>query len=503
MWFWLKRTWLKKRLESPDPAVRAKAAAGLGKMERRAALDGLSVLLEHFADPDDSVRVEAVRAAGTVQIHLAVDFVASTPLARAEVRSLFSTILAKSVPDLVALDGSGNPEARVDAVRLLGWAGERGACGVATLVQCLREDDGRLRLSAIRSLGQIGPAAREGVPALVDYLQDVRNKGKCGDEHIAAARALGEIGDPLAAPVLLLCCLRCWNYQMIEAAAEALPLMGPEFEPAWMTLLGTLGPAMDVRTRVPLAIASPDDLVDRFILSNPIEHPEGKHDDSPEAKRERIFGAITARRHACASVFHIRKSLTERLDSTDETLLARLRPAAEVVHRTSKQAVKALAHAMKRAMNRDLEREVLSALRVFGQQAAPVLPEVVSVLGSSNLTRRAADVLGAIGDEAIPALRDCLTDRGRSVDARVGAIWALTAIGPSAAGVLTDCICDPDARDTGRAHKEYVLVQWCTVGLAQMGQEGLSGIRRGMSSSSWARDIMREALEKLTEPRQE
>ena len=63
--------------------------------------------------------------------------------------------------------------------------------------------------------------------------------------------------------------------------------------------------------------------------------------------------------------------------------------------------------------------------------------------------------------------------------------------------IIKNCF---EMRDTST---EYVLVQWCTVGLAQMGQEGLSGIRRGMSSSSWARDIMREALEKLTEPRQE
>jgi len=88
-----------------------------------------------------------------------------------------------------------------------GLLGSSAKAAVPALVDCLQEDDSRIRACAAYCLGKIGPASHSAVPVLVKSLGSaLGRKGREQDavEMFCEATALGEIGPAARAAILQL-----------------------------------------------------------------------------------------------------------------------------------------------------------------------------------------------------------------------------------------------------------------------------------------------------------
>ncbi|MGH7589155.1 MAG: M56 family metallopeptidase [Gemmatimonadota bacterium] len=187
-------------LASDDGAVREAAAWGLGSLRSERAV---GPLIERLVDPDPRVRGVAARALGRIG-----DPRAFAPLARAladpdpHVREL-AVLGLETIPDdrtLDALVGAlDDPEMGVRSVAVSALAHMGGPRAVLALASAAERDpDPHTRIMALSALGKRGHEGHIAVPRLIGLLRDGEGSVRSG-----AARALGEIGDPRAAPALV------------------------------------------------------------------------------------------------------------------------------------------------------------------------------------------------------------------------------------------------------------------------------------------------------------
>lgn len=102
---------------------------------------------------------------------------------------------AKSTDELLTAVRSGSERERIIAVRLLPDRKADAAKVVPALIECLRDKQGDVRLSAIVGLGTFGAEAKEAVPELQTLARD-----RDARLRRAAVTALSRIDPTLALP---------------------------------------------------------------------------------------------------------------------------------------------------------------------------------------------------------------------------------------------------------------------------------------------------------------
>ncbi len=196
---------LLQRLTSPDAAVRAEAAQDIQQLGRKARPAEAS-LVKLLADPVERVRIAAASALlritgsngdavnvlsrGLTNTDAAVRRAAADAVGRA---GQGATPL---VANLATVLKDQNIQTRRAAVRAVATLGPVAAGAASALVPLLNEPG--LMIEAADALGRIGPAARPAPARLAAMLADDQPMAV----HLAAVRALAQIGGPEAHPAV-------------------------------------------------------------------------------------------------------------------------------------------------------------------------------------------------------------------------------------------------------------------------------------------------------------
>ncbi len=188
-----------KELRSERAQERADAASRLGQARAGEAVGSLVSVLD---DPDETVRVTAIRALGQIGDRQAVPSLvrrADDPLA--SVRLALCQALGQlgdpaGIPTLTRLLHDPDETIRLSAARALGKM-DQGAGDRTLLTAALQDPSETVRRHARKVLGERG--GRDALPELTAAL--------AGNEEAVRARAaevLAELADPAAVPALLL-----------------------------------------------------------------------------------------------------------------------------------------------------------------------------------------------------------------------------------------------------------------------------------------------------------
>jgi HEAT repeat protein len=248
---------LQASLLSPNWIVRMHSAKALGRLKASETIDTLILLLQD--------KVPAVRDEAALAIQAMGD-TGLTPLLH-HLNDLNWRVRLRAVETLGLLRSSGAVEplmalvlqdpdtaVRQDAVRTLGKIGDSRA--IPLLMQALEQPS--LKLPAIEALGRI--RSQEAVRPLMAVLDPlpiadfVERMEGCTDPRYkeelppleAAVKALGQIGDPQAIPVLM---NALKSTLLRQEAAEALTHFGTEAKDALFVLLKT-GPDENLRHHI-------------------------------------------------------------------------------------------------------------------------------------------------------------------------------------------------------------------------------------------------------------
>lgn len=182
-------------LDDRDGAVRQRAVEALGELPDRSVCDPLLPMLD---DPEPKVAAAAARCLGSfseprvVSELLRIVIGDSDRVARAVFGALKMLGHGVSVPELTDQVTSPNVDVqrKATAVDLLGLTGEGQA--FPTLLTALGHQERLMRVAAARALGRLGD--RRAAPHLRDVLED-------DDQPTVVLRAvvaaLGQLGDPL------------------------------------------------------------------------------------------------------------------------------------------------------------------------------------------------------------------------------------------------------------------------------------------------------------------
>jgi HEAT repeat protein len=177
-----------KFVQDKNPIVRRRAIGALTMMGQEAR-EAVPVLIGALNDPDEgNPGKEAKVAFYAVQALAAIG---------ADAKAAGQALLE--------LQGTTKPELRGPSLEALAKIVPDEPRLVPIFVECLRDNHGRVRLSAAYALARLGPKAKDAVPALIDALRapytgdqfDVSIKSGC-------ARALGQIGADAVAAVPIL-----------------------------------------------------------------------------------------------------------------------------------------------------------------------------------------------------------------------------------------------------------------------------------------------------------
>jgi len=163
-----------------------------------------------------------------------------------------------------------------------------------------------------------------------------------------------------------------------------------------------------------------------------------------------------------------------------------------------KAAMPALTEALKNS-NVDVRLNAAALLKGIGPEAVEATPALVDCLGDLRVRPEAVEALGRIGKPAVPALVTVL--KGNDRVARLGAVQALSRIGPSAAEATPALIAllgDPDVRL--EAVRTLGLIGKPAVpGLVKALDDGDEDVRRGAALTlGHIGPDAREATSKLT-----
>jgi len=200
---------LVQRLSSPDAAIRADAAADLLQLGGKAR-SAEGALVKLLADPAERVRISAAAALLRITVGNpgknsdAVDVLskslagtdAATRRAAADAVGRTGQGATPLIANLAAVLKDQNVQARRAAVRAVATLGPVAAGAASALVPLLK--DPGMMIEAADALGRIGPAARPVPAGLVAMLGADRPMAV----HLAAVRAMAQIGGPEAHPAV-------------------------------------------------------------------------------------------------------------------------------------------------------------------------------------------------------------------------------------------------------------------------------------------------------------
>lgn len=189
---------LRKLLHDPDPRVRRAAAGALVKMPDPANLEPLIVVL---ADSDSDVVLHAAAALGELGEREAAPALLrlldsrDASLRLAALESLTKLEDRRAVKPLLELAHSADEKIQLRALAALKRAKDRRA--VPAMLQFLDDANPVVRQRAIDVLGALGDAE------VAELLESILRNDRSEEVRAAAARALGEIADPVSVGVLL------------------------------------------------------------------------------------------------------------------------------------------------------------------------------------------------------------------------------------------------------------------------------------------------------------
>lgn len=443
---------LAKALQSPDVAVRAKAAEAITSLGPR----GVAPLINVLNDPD--LRTSWIAAAalkrtsglGTKHVGCLSQALRS---GRGHVRIHAAEVLGSMGPTgesaaealVVAMDRADVPLTKAAAAALA----RMGPAGARSLARCLENPGGVVRLAAVTALKTQGPIARTAVPALARALED--RDVKVRDE---AAWALASVGPGAhGATGALVSALEKREYVLFAAAAMALKNVGPAAKPAVPALLEALRSGTPAEyTAPPLAAIDPGTVHILIRWSK----------DADELVRDRAVRALAAFRFdtdlAVPALVSALRDKDHSVRQTAVSVLRHLGPGA-------KAAVPAVARILggtapyssvaDREFDKLFLRGASSALGVIGP---PALDAVTKVLKNGRLhwvhRLYAAKALGLMGPDAEGAV-DALIGGLKDPSARVrrAAAEALRRIGPGAKAAVPALIASmQDAEKSVRLH---------------------------------------------------
>jgi HEAT repeat protein len=359
--------------------VRLAAAEALGKIGP-ATKDVVPTLSNALRDLDDDVRRAAAEALGKCGLE-AKDAVlalreaekdSSEPVRRTAAEGLKYFRVAQ----LVRAAKDKDAGARLKAIAELGDLGPEAKAAVPALAEALRDDDIGVRRAAAVALGRVGPEAREAA-------RDLRDAMKSEDVHVrcAGATALAKVNrsDANEAVSVLLDALQSPDGGARREVVEALGVVGPGTKEAFPALVKTL--------------ADPDDALRREAATAMERFREADLSVDvvgvaiiPELREKSKNGDGSVRKAAGHALGrYARAAVTEWLgrDKGD-----RHSKAAEAVAKLERDAVPALAEAIRMRVNREVIEmpgshavpDALEALLKLGPEARGAVPALMEAL---------------------------------------------------------------------------------------------------------------------------
>ena len=352
---------LVRALDDLDPLVRALAAAVVANIAT-AVPDTIPALRRRATDVDKDVRAGVLRALAAGPGH-------------SDALDLF--IAATKDPE---------PTVREAAAAGLGVWGPKARAAVPALTAALDDGDARVRQAAVGAFFELSGAAPapEAVPKLLPFLGMPEPAVR-----MAAAAALGAIGDPRALEPLVQRASDDVDASVRAQAADALGAMGPEGVEGADTLVTALGDtdalvvASAVRALGLLAPLAPEA---EPALRRMLRHPD-----------PRVRGATAlALSGFPAPSATTRAALLSALDDSERFVRS---PVLQWVTRQGSSASDALP-ALRGLLERDetQREEVLVALGALGPSAKDALPAIRAVDGSELLRIARAYALARISE---------------------------------------------------------------------------------------------------------
>ncbi len=386
-------------LENEDPLVQLGALELLYQFGPEAAPAARRVVLL-LASPDCTLASGAARVLGAIGPSAAEVAVPELRLALADMRDchIFGPVWASAAEALGRMGPRGvdvllellaeNNDAHLVRAAAYGlhFSGNYGQKAVPALIRLLSRNDPNNRKEAIFALQGIGPAAKEAVPILMTMLDS-------DDFHTQywACRALGAIGAEAEEAIPVLIRLTTKGVTSVRRnAAAALGRIGPKIGPEGVAaLLAAL------------------------------------HDPMEAVREQAVIALGRLGSYAIEAVPALEQAVVQR------TLQCRPQ-AALAIWQITGQPEFAIRVIREEIFLPENQLEAISCLKELGPQAAPMAPELVKLLQSSDpgLREAAAEVIecvGPAGISAVPVLQQLLMDRDPHV--RKAAARALRALG--------------------------------------------------------------------------
>jgi HEAT repeat protein len=267
---------LVKLLADPDVAVRVAASQGLGSMVRSGRSSPTAEQLEAMTDESNAVRrAAALEAWGSRDVPIPPELAAmladpSAAVRTAAARALarFPTALDETIPTLLLMIENDEPAVRRSCMTALDATWPAPPL-VPTLVAALGSREREVRSQAATLLGRIGPEARAARPALIALLKEPLPAQASGrtdapipprDLAVAAARALGQMGQSQEVLSALVRMLSGKFDERLFAAAGAIGALGPPAEAAVPALIDAYKRLLDSHRSVIGQMAVPEAL---------------------------------------------------------------------------------------------------------------------------------------------------------------------------------------------------------------------------------------------------
>ncbi|WP_310820325.1 HEAT repeat domain-containing protein [Stratiformator vulcanicus] len=183
--------------------VRLAVASAMGEFAAVSPEEVVEPLKTLLQDPDDSVQIEAITAAGRLGsqagplVPLLVDDLMSSEPARALAATDSLASIGKPAVDALA-EALNQMQSRALALSALSQIGPDAAPATPRILDLLDEADGDLLTEIFVAIADIGKkAGPQAVERLVEYAKNPKNERRAG-----AVYALGNIGDADAVPLL-------------------------------------------------------------------------------------------------------------------------------------------------------------------------------------------------------------------------------------------------------------------------------------------------------------
>jgi HEAT repeat protein len=333
------------------------------------------------------------------------------------------TYHGKTLKQWIQLARDDDPKVRLRAVQHLGL-GPFNKAAVPTLRKALKDNDRDVRLAAVEALGEIGNEAEEAV-------DDIRDLFKTEDFKTCSllCRTLGHLG-PNAIPGLM-AALKHQDREVRETALNGLKTLGPKSRAAVSSVVSLLkdwGPD-SLHCSVWSTLVSFGELpvpAVTELLSDPDLRVQRQAMDALGEMGPVAKAAVSA--------------LIEKLEHPDPDVRERAAYALQRIGPAAKDAAPALTKMLKdpEPGNR---LSAAGALGQLGKNAREAIPSLMEMLtADEESARKAAEALGEIGEDALPALRKAAADE--ALTERVA--WALLFMGKAGGPSLKELLNSPE-----------------------------------------------------------